>query len=81
MVASFLRKGGTLSSSTMMNTVMLCAGASQSTLSTTAPKSIASIILLPANFPSLNGDIEEQESYKTKAKAQIGQTAFKFLVT
>eukprot|EP00957_Ditylum_brightwellii_P058169 4411359-Ditylum_brightwellii.AAC.1 len=64
-----------------MNAVMLWTGSSPSTLSTTAPKATALIRLLPADFPSFNGDIEEQESYKTKAEAQFGQTVFKFLLT
>eukprot|EP00957_Ditylum_brightwellii_P090081 6860318-Ditylum_brightwellii.AAC.1 len=55
--------------------------ASQSTSSSKNPKETVPIKLSPADFPSFAGEIEEQESYKTKAEAQIRQTAFKFLLT
>eukprot|EP00957_Ditylum_brightwellii_P107300 8187370-Ditylum_brightwellii.AAC.1 len=44
-------------------------------------KQHAPIRLSPADFPFFTGEIEEQESYKAKDEAQIGQTAFKFLLT
>eukprot|EP00957_Ditylum_brightwellii_P151881 11566093-Ditylum_brightwellii.AAC.1 len=81
MVATFLRKGGTLSSSTTMSEVMQWNGGTQSTPGTTTVKQHAPIRLSPADFPSFTGEIDEQESYKMKAEAQIGQTAFKFLLT
>eukprot|EP00957_Ditylum_brightwellii_P041673 3156131-Ditylum_brightwellii.AAC.1 len=76
MVATFLRKGGILSSTTTMNEVMQWNGGTQSAPGTTTVKQHAPIQLSPADFPSFTGEIDEQESYKTKAEAQIGQTAF-----
>eukprot|EP00957_Ditylum_brightwellii_P063996 4854577-Ditylum_brightwellii.AAC.1 len=61
MVASFLRKERTLSSTTTMSAVMLWSGASQSKSSTMVSKSTAPIRLLPTDFSSFNGDIEEQK--------------------
>eukprot|EP00957_Ditylum_brightwellii_P139005 10595039-Ditylum_brightwellii.AAC.1 len=81
MVATFLRKGGTLFSTTTMSSVMLWNGGTQSASGTTTVKQHAPIQLSPADFPSFTGEIEEQESYKTKGEAQIRQTAFKFLLT
>eukprot|EP00957_Ditylum_brightwellii_P025016 1893031-Ditylum_brightwellii.AAC.1 len=81
MVATFLRKRGTLDSTTMMSSVMLWNGGNQSTSETTTVKQHVLIQLSPAEFSSFTGEIEEQESYKTKATVQIRQTAFKFLLT
>eukprot|EP00957_Ditylum_brightwellii_P163781 12468945-Ditylum_brightwellii.AAC.1 len=68
MVASFPRKRGTLSSTTTINTVMLWNRGNQPTSGTTTLKATVPIQLLPADFPSFTGEIEEQESYKTKAE-------------
>eukprot|EP00957_Ditylum_brightwellii_P097171 7400508-Ditylum_brightwellii.AAC.1 len=46
-----------------------------------ASSSTASIKLSPSNFPNFSGKIANQESFMTKAEAQIGQTSFKFLLT
>eukprot|EP00957_Ditylum_brightwellii_P184581 14057965-Ditylum_brightwellii.AAC.1 len=64
-----------------MNTVMLWNGDNQSTSGTITLKATAPIQLSPVDFPSFNAEIEEQESYKTNAEAQIRQTVFKFLLT
>eukprot|EP00957_Ditylum_brightwellii_P049885 3781775-Ditylum_brightwellii.AAC.1 len=78
----FLRKGGNLNSSITMNNITLWSRGNTG-VTTTAPttKATTPIRLLPADFPIFSGEIEDQETYKTKAGAQIGQMAFKFLLT
>ena len=40
----------------------------------------APIRLSSSDFPKFSGDINNQDMYRTKAEAQIGQTTFKFLL-
>eukprot|EP00957_Ditylum_brightwellii_P034826 2639172-Ditylum_brightwellii.AAC.1 len=63
-----------------MNTMMLWNRGNQSTSGTTTFKATALIRLSLAVFPSFTGEIQEQESYKTKAEAQFEQAVFKFLL-
>eukprot|EP00957_Ditylum_brightwellii_P005121 388967-Ditylum_brightwellii.AAC.1 len=81
MVADFLRKGIQVSISTTMNGVVTLGSNSMSPGASSSAKSSTPIKLSPADFPSFSGKIENQKTYKTKAEAQIGQTAFKFLLT
>eukprot|EP00957_Ditylum_brightwellii_P160660 12230792-Ditylum_brightwellii.AAC.1 len=83
MVADFIWKGGSLTGSTTIQTIMAWSSGSRHSLSSLAGKNKATapIKLSPANFPTFTGEISEQEHYKTKAEVQIRQTAFKFLLT
>eukprot|EP00957_Ditylum_brightwellii_P210198 15364664-Ditylum_brightwellii.AAC.1 len=83
-VATFIKKGGNLNSCTTMSGVILIDMRHGVVPSLPPPppstKSTAPIWLSPADFLSFSGEIEDQENYRTKAEAQIGQTAFKFLL-
>ena len=84
----FVKAGGTPTASTIMaelhaavsspslGTSITSASASRTQSSAPAP-----IRLSSSDFPKFSGDINDQEKYKTKAEAQIGQTAFKFLLS
>eukprot|EP00957_Ditylum_brightwellii_P145696 11094005-Ditylum_brightwellii.AAC.1 len=56
-------------------------GGANATLSTTSSKASASTKPSPADFLTFSGEIEDQDNYKTKVEAQIGQTVFKFLLS
>eukprot|EP00957_Ditylum_brightwellii_P046030 3492147-Ditylum_brightwellii.AAC.1 len=50
------------------------------TLSATS-KTAAPIKLSPADFQTFSGEIKDQDNHRMKAEAQIGQIAFKFLLS
>eukprot|EP00957_Ditylum_brightwellii_P107473 8200526-Ditylum_brightwellii.AAC.1 len=81
-IAETVRKWNNLTPTMIMSNVLSLDGTpSKSTGSLTgATKSMSPICLSPTNFPVFFGEIEDQENYKTKAEAQIGQTAFKFFL-
>ena len=51
-------------------------GSTTSHVSMSAP-----IKLSPSDIPEFSGEIEDQETYRTKIEAMVGQTTFKFLLS
>jgi hypothetical protein len=87
-MVQYIKTGGTVTASTTMAEMHAAVTPRQSrpTSSNTAPASRAAspapapIRLSSSDFPKFTGDIGDQDKYRTKAEAQIGQTAFKFLL-
>lgn len=82
--------GGSITvTSTMRDVTQAIANKGSGSLSTPAPTTVtanatltsAPIKLSPNDFPKFSGELDDQEMFKSKAEAQIGQTAFKFLLT
>jgi hypothetical protein len=86
-IAKFLRGGGDITATTTMHEIV--AASNQPTqangqedgnivrqFATSAP-----IKLSPNDIPEFSGDIEDQERYRTKIEAMVGQTTFKFLLS
>lgn len=83
-IAEYLKKGGTMNSTTTMTNIMVYLNlhqAANTTSSNSSTTSYAPIRLSPSDFPKFTGDIEDQELYKAQAESVLGQTAFKFLLT
>ena len=81
----FLCNGGNLTAATTMNEVseVLRVAPTSNTASSITSHSSASapIKLSPSDIPEFLGEIEDQETYRTKIEAMVGQTTFKFLLT
>ena len=74
----FLRNGGNLTAATTMNEVseVLRVAPTSTTASSITSHSSASapIKLSPSDIPEFSGEIEDQETYRTKIEAMVGQT-------
>ena len=87
-IVKYLRFGNTIDPNTLMSDIITGsygtntsaatgAGGNQAPhVSTSAP-----IKLSPSDIPNFTGEIEEQDSYKTKIEAIVGQTTFKHLLS
>eukprot|EP00557_Chaetoceros_sp_GSL56_P014026 CAMPEP_0176478512 /NCGR_PEP_ID=MMETSP0200_2-20121128/1227_1 /TAXON_ID=947934 /ORGANISM="Chaetoceros sp., Strain GSL56" /LENGTH=1865 /DNA_ID=CAMNT_0017874457 /DNA_START=317 /DNA_END=5915 /DNA_ORIENTATION=+ len=89
-VSKFIQMGGLITPTTSMKDVTSgIATRGSASPSAPAPAPVptsttlnsAPIKLSPNDFPKFTGELDEQEMFKSKAEAQIGQTAFKFLLT
>ena len=87
-LVQFIKAGGVPTASTTMAELHAAVSPSHhgtSSTSISAPRAPspapAPIRLSSSDFPKFLGDINDQEKYKTKAEAQIGQTTFKFLLS
>jgi hypothetical protein len=89
-VSKFIQMGGLITPTTSMKNVTSgIANRGPASSSAPAPAPVptsttlnsAPIKLSPNDFPKFTGELDEQEMFKSKAEAQIGQTAFKFLLT
>ena len=81
----YLRSGGLVTTTTTMTDVaevlQRASSASGATGTNTHVSVSAPIKLSPNDIPAFSGDIEDQESYRTKIEAMVGQTTFKHLLT
>jgi len=89
-VSKFIQMGGSITATTTMRDVtsgIANRGSGSQSLPTPIPApttttlTSAPIKLSPTDFPKFTGELDDQEMFKSKAEAQIGQTAFKFLLT
>lgn len=89
-VSTFIRMGGTVTATAttrdVTNGIATRGSGSTSvpapaTVPTSTTLTSAPIKLSPTDFPKFTGELDDQEMFKSKAEAQIGKTAFKFLLT
>ena len=88
-IVKYLRLGNTIDANTLMSDIITGSYGTNTSVTTGAGgnqaphvSTSAPIKLSPSDIPNFTGEIEEQDSYKTKIEqAIVGQTTFKHLLS
>ena len=88
-IVKYLRSGNTIDANTLMAEVIQGSYGTNTTAEGTGTNvtntgqyvPTAPIKLSPSDIPSFSGDIQDQDTYKTKIEAIVGQTTFKHLLS
>ena len=78
-IVSYLKAGNEIPATMLM--IDINPSTSSSSAQSSHPPASSPIKLSHNDIPLFSGDIEDQECYRTKIEAMVGQTAFKFLLT